>query len=105
MEMSTLGLFVVGGCLILALAAAVYVERSRHPDAKPLAAYLIFVTVFAAVAISLFATGTLLFVLLQRPDLLATPAIGFPFLLFNFLPAFLAGRWQIKKPPLRAPRI
>ena len=105
MEMSTLGLFTVGGCLILALAAAVYVERSRHPEAKPLAAYLIFVTVFAAVAVSRFATGTLLFVLLERPHLLATPAIGLPFLLFIFFPAFLAGRWQIKKPPLRAPRI
>ncbi len=103
--MSTLGLIVVGSCLALALAAAVYVERSRHPDAKPIAAYLIFVTVFAAVAVGLFAAGTLLFVLLERPDLLATPAIGFSFLLFIFLPAFLAGRWQIKKPPLRAPRI
>jgi len=91
--------FTIGAVL---LAAAVpYVARIRHSRQKFLAAYLIFVTVFAIVGGALFAllswgaSALGLGASLERP---------FPALLFFaliFVPAIVVGSWQARKPPWR----
>lgn len=85
------------------LAGAVfYAREARHPDSKPLAAYLIFVAIFSAAALTIFGGLTSLLQALGRADLLERPLWAAAFLAAVFLPAFLLGRWQLKKPP-RAP--
>jgi hypothetical protein len=88
---------------ILLVAAFFYTRRARHPDAKPLAAYLIFVTVFSAVAFVLFGAALSLLQATGTADLMDRPSAILALLAFVFVPAFLAGRWQLRKPP-RAPR-
>ncbi len=89
---------------ILMIAAAFYTQRARHPDAKPLAAYLIFVTLFSAVAFFLFGAFTFLLEASGRTGLLGTWPGAVAMLVAVFVPAFFIGRWQLKKPP-RRPRL
>lgn len=99
MYQSALGLW-----LLFLAAAAFYVRRARPPDAKPVAAYLIFVTVFTATAFGLFVAFTLALRLSGQAGALSHPVAAALFLLAVFAPAFLAGRWQLRKPPMRRPR-
>jgi quinol-cytochrome oxidoreductase complex cytochrome b subunit len=88
--------------VILALSLP-YAQRARHPSTKPLAAYLIFVTVFVVVGFVLFVAlvwiGTGLDLLEHEPNLLA----GLVLAVLVAVPAFFAARWQIRKPPRQPP--
>lgn len=86
------------------VAAIFYTRTVRHPRAQPLAAYLIFVMVFTAGSFVVFATLTLLLRAAERTDTLDDPIAGAIFLALVFVPAFLAARWQLRKPP-RRPRV
>lgn len=85
------------------MAAIFYAQEARHPDAKPLAAYLIFTSVFSLVAFVIFAGLLLLLQGLNLTERLEHPAAAAVFLVAVFLPAFLLGRWQLRKPPRRDP--
>lgn len=85
------------------MAAIFYTQEARHPATKPLAAYMIFTTVFSVAAFVIFGG---LFLLLQRLDLterLEHPLVAAAFLAAVFLPAFLLARRQLRKPPRRDP--
>lgn len=86
------------------IAAAFYSEQRRHPAAKALAAYLIFVTVFSVTAFVIYGALILLLQALGRVALLSNPVLAAVFLLVVFVPAFLLARWQLKKPPARPHR-
>jgi hypothetical protein len=97
---------IVLGIWALFLAASIpYALRARHPEQKPVAAIAIFVFVFSAVAFFLYRALTWLLVLAGAERILADPWAAVPFLIVVFAPAFLLGRWLIRKPPRRAPPI
>lgn len=85
-------------------AAVFYTRRARHPSARPLAAYLVFVTVFTLSAFALFAGFTFLLRAFGKSDLLTYPAFAALFLVVVFVPAFLVARWQLRHPPERPRR-
>jgi len=92
------GLLLGAGLLITAIP---YVRKIRHPQQKPLAAYLIFVSVFLVVASVLF---RLLLWLAARLDLegaLHDPGPALLFIALVFLPAVAVASWQARKPPWR----
>jgi hypothetical protein len=90
------------GLILLALAFP-YVRRTRHPKVAPLAAFLLFATLFSVVS------GTLYFALLWFvlkmgwAPRLANPLGALAFLSLVFAPAFLFARWMIRRPPLDRP--
>lgn len=79
--------------------AGFYAQEARHSDSKPLAAYLIFVTIFSVAAFTLFGGLTALVQALGQAALLEQPLWAAALLATVFLPAFFLARWQIKKPP------
>lgn len=85
------GLFLVG--------AFFYTRHAKHPEAPLLAAYLIFITIFSAVAFVIF-TGMLLLLLARdQIGLLESELASLLVLLLVFVPAFFVARWQLRKPP------
>jgi len=90
------------GLLLLAIP---YVRAVRHPESAPLAAYMIFLTVFSVGAYVLFAAFVVLVGALEGAELLATPLAAILVFLLCAAPAFWLARWQIRKPPRRAPKI
>lgn len=97
-----LAVFVTIWAIFLVLAA-LYVYRARHPEQKPLAAYLIFVTVFTAVAFLLFGTLVYLSEVAGWLGALDHPAGAVLFVILVFAPAIALARWQIRRPPRRMP--
>ena len=97
--------YALGSLISIALlvAAVPYVARIRDANQKPFAAYLIFVSVFAASAAVL---ASLLAWLAAESGLAASlDKTGFAilFLALIFLPAFALATWQARKPPWRQP--
>ena len=87
---------------LLALAFP-YVRRARHPDVKPLAAFMIFVIVFSLVGSLLFLALSWLALGAGLAPLLGQPLGALAFLALVFSPAFLFARWMIRRPPLNRP--
>jgi hypothetical protein len=85
----------------LLVAAIPYVMRIRHPQQKPLAAYLIFMSVFIAVAAVLFKLLVWLAGKLGLGDALGDPGPALLFIALVFLPAVALAAWQARKPPWR----
>lgn len=90
------GAFLVG--------AVFYSARVRHPDARPLAAYLIFITVFSAAAATLFGIGIAILGATETLAVLDRPVAAVAFLVPVFVPAFLLARWLVRQPPRAGPR-
>ena len=89
--------------LALMLLAIPYVRRAKHPRASFVAAYMLFVVLFSVAAVVMY---SLLLMLLDRYwglELLHRPLGAAAFLALVFVPAFLIGRWQLKKPPRNVP--
>ena len=85
----------------LLVAAIPYVGKIRHPQQKPFAAYLIFITVFIAVAVVLFRLLTWYAGRLGLGDALGNPGPALLFIALVFLPAIALATWQARKPPWR----
>ena len=98
--MTDIWLSIVVGISLL-LVAIPYVARIRHPQQKPLAAYLIFMFIFITVAVVLYSGLAMLAVALKVAHLLSQPLPALVFLLLVFLPAIALGTWQARKPPWR----
>jgi len=90
--------------VVLALFG-LYVRRIRHPAQKPLAAYLIFLTVFTAVAVGMFVLLSYLIVAAGLAQVLERPLSIVLFLAGVFVPAILIAQWQARKPPTQSPPI
>lgn len=86
------------------VAAIFYTRRARHPEARPLATYLIFVVVFTVSSFMIFGALTYLLQAFDQVSVLANPMVAALFLFLVFVPAFLVARWQLRKPPHR-PRL
>jgi hypothetical protein len=93
-----IGLLLGAGLLV---AAIPYVRRIRHPQQKPLAAYLIFVSVFIMVAAVLFRLLLWLADRLAPGVTLDDPGPALLFIALVFLPAVALATWQVSKPPWR----
>lgn len=89
--------------IVLMLLAVPYVRHARHPRAKPLAAYMVFITLFSVGAMLMYSALLMLLDWLDGFDYLHHPLGAAVFLALVFIPAFLLGRWQLKKPPWQAP--
>jgi hypothetical protein len=86
---------------LLLVAAIPYVSRIRNPEQKPLAAYLIFVSVFLIVAAALFRLLVWLAGSLGLESALDDPGPALLFIALVFLPAIAVAAWQARKPPWR----
>jgi high-affinity Fe2+/Pb2+ permease len=90
----------LAGAAIFALAIP-YVTRICHPEQKPLAAYLIFVSVFVTAAVVLYSLLAWLAVKLGLEDALGHTGLAPLFLVVVLLPAIALASWQARKPPWR----
>lgn len=89
--------------LVLLALAFPYVRRAKHPEVKPLAAFLLFAMLFSVVSGSLFFALSWLVLQLGWAPALADASWALLFLALVFVPAFLFARWMIKRPPLNRP--
>lgn len=89
--------------LVLMVLALPYVRRAKHPRAQTLAAYMIFVTLLSMGAGIMYSIVILLLGTYDRLAYLHHPLGATAFLIVVFVPSFLLGRWQLKKPPRRVP--
>lgn len=85
------------------IAAVFYSRRARHPDTRPVAAYLIFVIIFTVTSFGVFSALTLVLEALDRGSTLHNPVAAALFLAAVFIPAFLVARWQLQRPPRQRP--
>jgi hypothetical protein len=81
------------------ILAIFYTRHAKHRQTRPLAAYLIFVTIFTVGSFVVFAAISVLLQALGQAETLSHPVVGPVFLLMVFLPALLLARWQLRKPP------
>lgn len=93
----------IGFLLVAALLAAAipFVKTVRHPQQKPLAAYLIFVSVFVAVAAVLFRLLLWLAGKAGQGDALGNPGTALLLIVLVLLPAVGLATRQARKPPWR----
>jgi hypothetical protein len=88
--------------VVILVAAIPYVSRIRHPAQKPLAAYLIFLTVFLISGIVSFVVLIWLAGNLGMTDALNRLGPALIFLVLVFVPAIALATWQARKPPVRS---
>jgi hypothetical protein len=84
------------------VVAVYYTRRGRNRRIRPLAAYLIFVTVFTVASFVLFAAIIIRLGALGQERALTSPIAVEIVLFVVFVPGFLIARWQMRK-PLRPP--
>jgi hypothetical protein len=96
--MSNHWISIITGAVLLA-AAIPYVIRIRHPRQKPLAAYLIFVSVFVATAAAFFNLLARLAHQLGLGTALEETGPMLLFLVLVLLPALVLATWLASKPP------
>jgi hypothetical protein len=80
-----------------------YTLRARHPAMSPLAAYLIFVIPFSAMAAVLFGMATNLLASMGWGAMPAGPLVAVLLAAAVLVPSFLLGCWLIRRQPRRAP--
>src|SRR3546814_2476644 len=83
------------------LGAIFYTQDARHPDTKPLTAYLAFATMFTLNAAAIFGGLMLLVQALDADDRLEHPLAMLAVQATVFVPAFLLGRRQMLRLPRR----
>ena len=87
--------------LVLLAAAVPVVARIRHPEQKPFAAYLIFITIFIVVTMVLFNIFGALAGMLGLDSVLGETGLALALFVLAMLPAILLAAWQAGKPPMR----
>ena len=88
--------------VVILVAAVPWVAQVRNPAQRPLAAYLIFVTVFLVSGFVLFGALSWALWRLGLDATLNRPVPALVFLLLVFVPAFALATWQARKPPSKA---
>lgn len=89
------------GAIVLLAAAFPYVQHAKHSQARTLAAYLLFVAIFALVAAVLYTLIGGIIAALGFGGALDNPVAALLFVAAIFVPAFLIARWQVRRPPHR----
>lgn len=90
----------VGIAVLVLLAAAPYVAWVRHPEQRPFAAYLVFVTVFALASVVLFVLIGWLIIRFDLARTLGTWGLAATLLAFGVAPALFLATWQARQPPM-----
>jgi len=88
--------------LVLILAVP-YVRRFRHPESRPVAAYLIFVLAFLAGAAVLYGILTTLLFVFGVGHVLSTVRGAAVFLVLDLVPPLILAHYLIRRPPREAP--
>lgn len=83
----------------LLVAAIPYVARIRHPRQKPLAAYLIFVSLLVLGVAVFFNLLTWVVRIMGLETLLGNTGPALVFIAICFLPAIVLATWFARKPP------
>lgn len=96
------GIFIWIGLIVMAIP---YVRHARHPDTKPLAAYLIFVMTFSVTSGVLFWGALWIARWIGAGNLLDASGALVALLAIVFIIAFAVARWQLRLPPKKAPRL
>jgi hypothetical protein len=91
---------IMSGLILLAGAIPV-VARVKHPDQKPFAAYLIFVTVLVVVTLVLFNILAWISSLLGIITVPGTGAVTVLLFILALIPAVMLAIWQTRKPPMK----
>jgi hypothetical protein len=91
---------ILAAAVALLMLAAPYVAWVRHPQQKPFAAYLIFVTVFSLACVVLFVVLGWVLSGLGLERWLGPWGIGSILLIFGVLPALVIATWQARQPPM-----
>lgn len=91
--------------LIVVAGAVAFAIRFRHPEQKPLAATLIFLTAFGAGTIVMFNLASLVFAWVGVDQMLGHGLVTILLVLVGLVPGFLLATWLIRRPPMRSPRI
>lgn len=86
--------------LVLALSWPV-AQSLRHDKLRPLAAYLLFTSVFVLVAAAIFLLAVRLGAALLGVEAMEGPAAAFIVLLLSLVPGFAAARWIVRRPQER----
>lgn len=89
--------------VFILLIAAPYVASIRHPQQRPFAAYLIFMTVFSVTAVVLFLLIGWLAHSTELASALGELGLALALLIFGLLPAIIVASWQARKPPTQRP--
>jgi hypothetical protein len=89
--------------LTLMLLAIPYVRHAKHPRSHVVAAYMVFVVLFSLGAVVMYSVLLRVLIGFDAVDYLHHPLGALFFLALVFIPAFLLGRWQLKKPPRQMP--
>jgi hypothetical protein len=87
--------------IALLVAAMPHVNRIRHPDQKPVAAYLIFLFSFLITSAAMYGILDWLTEVTQMTTLIDDVVGTITFLVLVFAPAYLVARWLARKPPWR----
>jgi len=87
--------------LFFLLASAPYVARIRHPEQRPLAAYLLFTIISLSAFLVLFVLVARLLTSLGMAGLLDGPLAAGVYILLLAVPSIALGRWQARKAPVR----
>lgn len=87
--------------VLVLVASWFYVGQARHPDQKPVAAYLIFVVAFS---VTIAVVYGLLFTLIASIGAVGNLSLAIAVAL-GAVAAFLIGRSLIRRPPRPTPRI
>ncbi|MGD8783361.1 MAG: hypothetical protein PVF28_07120 [Thioalkalispiraceae bacterium] len=98
--MSNLWISIFVGIAILVISIPIVI-RIRHPQQKPLAAYLIFITVFVLIAFFLFSLLMSFITNAGLETLLHQPLLIILFHVLVFIPALVVAIWLAAKPPWR----
>ena len=99
-------MIVFSGLWLLVFLAAIPVTRwSRHPDAKPVGAYLLFVIVFTMVAWAAFVFLFSLFSAFGAIDILSGAIGAVLVVAISFTLAFFVALYFIGREPQQAPRL
>ncbi len=93
--------FLIGAWLALLATAYPYVQRIRHREAKPLAAYIVFVIVFSLAASVFFWASSTAIAFGFGPNALNRPPAAIACLILTFAPAVAAARWIVRRPARR----
>ena len=85
---------------LLALAACWPIAQTfRHEKLHPLAAYLLFTSLFALVSAAVFQVLIRIGIAVLPPGALEEPGLAIAIVLLSLAPGFAAGRWIVRRPP------
>ena len=85
--------------------AVPYVMWAKHPATKPLAAYLIFVTIVSVAGWVIYSLVTVLLAGLLAPEAQGQPALPIAAFVLSLVLGIILAHWQIRKAPRESPRI